>query len=253
MTKIVRKSTRDLSGGPVGADRWPVYPTRREQALEPTGKWAVPKYEGLTRKAVKKFFKKHCKPDNDARFKAYVQDIDDDRFLVYLDGCFHYPRPSTRFLDGTLIREWHMTTSAYWNTMRVYNEEFREFATHHAYDQAPTVHIQRGARYYPGEGDERIADLPPTARSEGFRMKLQHMQATVARVTLQSGHYYAYMRALVNSHGPGSLPLITDTVSLDKDRLQLTLKYASNNLVTACIVAMLPTETSLVTIAFSTD
>lgn len=243
MSKLVRKSTRDPRR---------IYPARGARTFQPTGQWDVPKYDGLTRDAVAQFFHRHCNPGNDDQCVVYVHDMADNRFLVYLDGHYQYPSSDARFLDGTLIKQWHMTTSAYWNTMRVYDENFRAFATHHTDDPPPTLHIQNGVRRYPGEGDERLAGLPRAARIEAFHMKIQSMHALVVRVTLSRSHYHTYIRELVNSHTNVGMPLITATVQLDSERLRITLRYTGPEWITGC-ATMSPTETGLITFAFYTE
>lgn len=260
MSKIVKKCpAKTRQRGPVPVDRWPLYPTREERALEPTGKWAVPKYEGLTRDAVKQFFQNLCDPGDEAlhrrpqdTFDANVQDLDDDRFLVYLDGTYRQPPPSAKFLNGALIRQWHMSTSSYWNTLRVYSERFRACATHQPDDPPPTMRIINGARQYPGENDERFNGFPRSARMEAFHMKLQDMRASVARVTLQKVNYHAYMRSLCSSHDQSSMPHINSTVAVGEDQLQLLLSYPTGpRSITSC-ASMFLSENGQMTVAFFT-
>lgn len=253
MSKRVAKPTRKQpSRGPLPTDQWPVYPTREERALEPTGKWGVPKYEGLTRDAVEQFFRGCCNPGDDVRFTVNVQDID-NRFLVYMEGVYCYPRPSTRFLDGTLISQWHMSTSVYWNMMFVYDARFRAVASHNPGDPPPTLCIHNGIRQYPGDGDARFNGLPYTAKCEAFHMKIQRMHASVARAVLRREHYHAYIRSLAIGHNQMGMPLISRTTQLDEDRVQVTLKYDGPDWVLSCASVSLCVETGPVTIAFYSD
>lgn len=261
MAKIVKKyPTRNQQRGPVPIDRWPLYPTREERDLQPTGKWDVPKYEGLTRDSVQQFFQQLCEPGDDIpksrvgdTLSVNVQDLEDNRFLVYLSGTYCQPPPSARFLNGTLIRQWHMSTSSYWNTLRVYHAGFRACATHQPGDPPPTLRIENGTCQYPGERDARFNGLPRSAHVEAFHMKLQDMRASTTRVTLQAVAYHAYMRSLCNSHDQSSMPHITSTVQLDENRLQLSLHYPTGPRSIMSCATMFFGEKGQMTVAFYTE
>jgi hypothetical protein len=224
---------------PDDTDRWPLHSTVEQRKQEPKGKWRVPKYYGLTMDAVKDFFVQYV----EAPAQPNVQDAG-DAFLVYMDSAWQYPRPSARFLDGTLLREWHLTESVYWDAIRATNREFDEAATYHP-DRPIRLTVHQGRHLYPNGVD----GLPRSNAHESFSRRVKQLAPRTATVRLARSLYPEYIQRLLHSHGHDSMPLIVSTVAIDDDDtiLEIVLRYDTPGWITNCI----RTDVGNMTVVFS--
>jgi hypothetical protein len=196
-------------------DRWPLYTTKAQRKLQPTGKWRVPRQDNLTRTDVLLFFSRFGATPN-------VQQKE-DFFLVYMIGAWSMPPPSTQFTCGTLIRNWHITEQDYWETLRRCDDEFRRASTYEPGTRL-CMEISRGSQVYPGN----ILGLPPLNAMESFSYKIRDANVTTVTVILDKEHYYTYIQGVIHSHNPQQLPLIRCSM-VEADRMKIQLLYTVEN------------------------
>ncbi len=208
------------------ADRWPLYGAREQRALEPTGKWRVPRYEGLDRDAVRDFFVRFLATD-DEKWGVNIQESA-DYFFVFLEHA--YPPPSTRFLNGELIRQWHLSTDAYWAAMRQCNEAFRDASTYHA-GEALSMWAGGNTRRY----GEPTPALPKESAYEAFNHKRKQLNPTVVTVRLEREHYQPYVRHLFTSTTSETAPLISCAMIDGTSQMNICLQYPLPGWIMNCV------------------
>ena len=177
----------------------------------------MPKYRGLTLPDVRQFFTRFV----DQGSVPNIQESH-EAFLVYMDCTYFYPPPSTVFINGEEIRQWHMSESAYWTAIRECNAEFND-ACNYRPGATLTMTIGGNRRLYPAN----VAGLPSTNASTSFSIRMQILEPRTVTACLPRSEYHMYIRGVTVGRDEKSMPFFHATRMVSASLVEVVLKYDS--------------------------
>lgn len=233
MSKIKKLATVNSSQGKL-EDSWNLaYASREEMKLQPTGKYKVPMLEN-TKGEVVEYFSQYgeCHVHGYKKTKEY---------LIIFTGKWCLPKPSVKYLNGELLKTYHISRDDYWDYVEKHNKKFSKACN---WSSSDSIKVERrncidilnaGELVYP----ETIMKLPPYARVEVFERLVKNSGSTIVTMKFPRDTYCVFIKWLSTSFYPDSkFPIIVSTVirSINKiDYAFVTINFSSYGGILTCV------------------
>lgn len=206
-------------------NKWtrPVEATREEMDIQPKGRYKVP-YEGYTKSEVLGFFG-NLSENSQHLFKYSVIGTKNlGCYIVYFEGGYVMPPPNKEYMDGELLRNYHITEGAYWNLVEKYD---KNFALACNAGVAKVTRLNGDISYnYP----EFKPSLPAKAPSVAFERYSLRTKKELCIVTVNTSKYYAFLKSIVRSFPESRCPVIVASNPNEKtSKMEIALKFVGAN------------------------
>lgn len=233
MSKIKKSATVNSSQNKL-EDSWNLaYASREEMKFQPTGTYKVAMLEN-TKDEVVEYFSQYgeCHVCGYKKTKEY---------LIIFTGRWCLPKPSAKYLNGELLKTYHISRDNYWNYTEKHNKKFSKACNWFSSDSIKVERrnyldvLNSGELVYP----KTIMKLPPYTRMEAFERLVKNSGSTMATMKFPRDNYCAFIKWLSTSfYLDSKFPIIVSTVirSINKiDHTFVTINFFSYGGILTCV------------------